>query len=205
MQDLFIYRKIDQEEFTCHSGGAIGSDTEFEINCEKFKIKVNAYSYKTKSHVSKNKVEISDEDFNEGILEIRKANKFLNRWGIDRYMNLLARNWAQVKYSKQIFAIGDIIEPGGKDKKGYKSNSKIQIVSGGTGYAVMMGILNGREVFVFDQTKLKWFKWSPNSDRFIECQKPIISNPNFAGIGTREINDFGKKEIEDLFLRSFSN
>lgn len=203
MQDLFIQIKEQTETPTCHSGGAIGSDTEFEINCEKFKIKVNAYSYKTKSHTSKNKVEISEEDFNEGILEVKKANKFLNRWGIDKYMNLLARNWAQVKYSKQIFAIGEIIEPGTKDKKGYKNNSKMQIVSGGTGYAVMMGILNGREVFVFDQTKLKWFKWSPNSDRFVEIQKPIISNPNFAGIGTREINDFGKKEIEDLFLRSF--
>jgi hypothetical protein len=203
MQDLFNNIEPNQGDFVCHSGGAIGSDTEFENNCELCGIKVMAYSYKTKSHTSPNKVEISEEDFTDGVIEVRRANKILNRWGIERYMNLLARNWSQVKYSKQIFAIGEIIEPGGKDKKGYRNNSKSQIVSGGTGYAVAMGIINGREIFVFDQSKCKWFKWSYNQERFVECNKPKITNPNFAGIGTREINEIGKQEIKDLFERSF--
>jgi hypothetical protein len=66
----------------------------------------------TKSHQSDNKVEISDTDYNEGILEIRKANRILNRYGIEKYMNLLARNWAQVKYSEEVFAVGSIIKSG---------------------------------------------------------------------------------------------
>jgi hypothetical protein len=204
MLDLFNLSEYNSEKYTCHSGGAIGSDTEFEINCGLFSIECRAYSYKTKSHTSPNKVEISEEDFTDGITEVRRANKILNRWGIERYMNLLARNWAQVKYSVQIFAVGEIIEPGSKDKKGYKNNSKSQIVSGGTGYAVAMGIINGREIFVFDQIKSKWFKWSFNQERFVECNKPTITNPNFAGIGTREINEVGKQEIKDLFERSFN-
>ncbi len=55
-------------------------------------------------------------------------------------MSLFARNWAQVKYSKQVFAIGTIIKAGEKSAKGYKNKSKSDVVDGGTGYAVMMAI-----------------------------------------------------------------
>ena len=106
MIDIFDKKPIDLANIICHSGGAEGSDTAWEKIGEKFGVKTKAYSYKTKVHTSPNKVEISDEDYKEGISEVNKANKFLNRYGIHKYMNLLARNWAQVKYSKQIFAIG---------------------------------------------------------------------------------------------------
>ena len=106
----------------------------------------------TKSHQSDNKVEISDTDYNEGILEIRKANRILNRYGIEKYMNLLARNWAQVKYSEEVFAVGSIIKSGEKDSKGYKNMSSYDIVSGGTGYATTMTILHSKPLYVFEQS-----------------------------------------------------
>jgi hypothetical protein len=120
-------------------------------------------------------------------------------------MNLLARNWAQVKYSNQIFAIGFIVEPGGRTPEGYYSKSKIQTVSGGTGYAVMLGIIHLKEVFVFDQLKDKWFRWSYSSMSFIELKEtPTIRAKNFAGIGTRKLNDNGKRAIRDLYVKTFS-
>ena len=70
-------------------------------------------------------------------------------------INLLARNWCQVKYSKQVIAIGHILNPGEKSAKGYRCNSKYQSVDGGTGYAVQMAIDNLKEVYVFDQIKEK--------------------------------------------------
>ena len=132
MIDLFE-DTIDLKSITCHSGGAIGSDQEFENVGKEFCVKTRAYSYRTKYHTSPNKIEISDEDFREGVNEINKANKHIGRFGIQKYMNLLARNWAQVKYSTQIFAVGVIVESGGKTPEGYYSKSKIQTVSGGTG------------------------------------------------------------------------
>ena len=110
--------KIDLTKITCHSGGAVGSDTAWDEIGEEFGIKTRAYSYRTKSHVSPNKVEISDKDYEEGIIQITKANKTLGRFGIHKYMSLLARNWAQVKYSKQVFAIGNIIKSGEKSTNG---------------------------------------------------------------------------------------
>jgi hypothetical protein len=196
--------KIDLNKVTCHSGGAIGSDTVWEEVGEEFGVKTKAYSYRTKYHESKNKVEISDQDYEQGVVEITKANKTLGRFGIHKYMSLLARNWAQVKYSKQVFAIGSIIKAGEKSAKGYKNNSKNDVVDGGTGYAVMMAINQENDVYVFDQTKDKWFRWSYNSLRFVETKEvPSITEQNFAGIGTREIQPNGIKAIRDVYQKTF--
>lgn len=196
--------KIDLTKITCHSGGAIGADTVWEEIGEEFGVKTNAYSYRTKYHDSPNKVEISDADYEEGVVEITKANKTLGRFGIHKYMSLLARNWAQVKYSKQVFAIGTIIKAGEKSVKGYKNNSKNDVVDGGTGYAVMMSINQENDVYVFDQTKDKWFRWSYNSLRFVELKEvPQITEQDFAGIGTREIQPNGVKAIRDVYEKTF--
>ena len=92
LEDLFNKRPLKRERMICHSGGAIGSDTVWEEIGEEFGIKTNAYSYKTKSHTTSNKVEISLDDYNEGVQEINRANRTLNRYGIHKYMSLLAGN-----------------------------------------------------------------------------------------------------------------
>ena len=204
MIDIFDKKPIDLANIICHSGGAEGSDTAWEKIGEKFGVKTKAYSYKTPKHTSSNKVEISDEDYKEGISEVNKANKFLNRYGIHKYMNLLARNWAQVKYSKQVFAIGTIIKPGEKNSKGYYNKGKYDIVDGGTGYCIQMSINNQREVFVYDQIIDKWFRWSYISLTFIELpEDPIITCENFAGVGTRKLNSNGLKAIREVYEKTF--
>jgi len=201
---IFENNKIDLTNITCHSGGAAGSDTQWEVIGFKYGVNTKAYSYQTKYHKSPNKIEISEEDYKEGVIEVNKANKHLGRFGIHKYMNLLARNWAQVKYSTQVFAIGTIVDPGAKSPRGYYSKSKFQTVDGGTGYAVMMAINNFRDVYVFDQVKLKWFRWSYSSMSFIELKEtPDIKTQNFAGIGTREINSDGIKSIEEVYSKTF--
>lgn len=190
----------------CHSGGAKGSDTYFENISLEYGVKVSAYSYKTDYHNSVNKVEISEEDYLEGVDKIKIANKTLKRPNISKHMNLLSRNWSQVKYSDQIFAIGSIINPGQLDKKGRLSKSNSQIVSGGTGYAVQMGIDNKKEVYVFEQDLKSWYKWCYTQDKFIKKSDSIkITKENFAGIGTREINEYGISAIKNLFIETFLN
>jgi hypothetical protein len=205
MIDIFDKKPLNLSNMVCHSGGAAGADTYFEKISERYGIKVRAYSYKTKYHNSPNKVEISKEDFIEGIDEVNRANKVLGRFGIHKYINLLARNWAQVKYSKEVFSIGNIVEPGSKGNRGYYNKSKYQVVDGGTGYACMCAVNNNRPLYVFDQNKDKWFRWSYTSLRFVQIVNPSISYQDFAGIGTREIKQNGIKAIEDLYKRTFNN
>ena len=205
MIDLFENPKINITNITCHSGGAEGSDTYWEKLGQEFGVKTKAYSYKTKYHQSTNKVEISDNDYQEGIIEVTKANTILGRYGISKFMNLLARNWAQVKYSRQIFAIGKIVNPGEKGSRGYQSKSKFQTVDGGTGYAIQMGINNKRDIYVFDQSKLKWFRWSYTTLSFIELKEtPSITTEDFAGIGTRQINENGVSAIREVYNKTFN-
>jgi hypothetical protein len=206
MIDIFDKKPIDLTKLTCHSGGAQGADTFWEESGALYGVKTKAYSYKTPKHTSPNKVEISDNDYIEGVKEINKANKWLNRYGIHKYMNLLARNWAQVKYSEQIFAIGTIVKPGDKNSSGYYNKGKYDIVDGGTGYAVMMGINNKKEVFVFDQVKDKWFRWSYSTMQFVEMKNtPEIGSKDFAGIGTREIKPNGIQAIRNVYEKTFKN
>jgi len=207
MIDIFnMENKLDLTNITCHSGGATGADFFFfETIGENYGVKTKAYSYKTKYHTTENKVEISDTDYEEGVKEITKANRVLSRYGIHKFMNLLARNWSQVKYSDEVFAIGTIVEPGKKGSKGFYNKSEFQVVDGGTGYAVQMAINNGKFIYVFDQDKDKWFRWSYTSLKFIEVTKPLkISYENFAGIGTREIKPNGIKAIEDIYKLTFN-
>lgn len=204
MIDIFD-KDMDLNNIVCHSGGALGADTEWETIGSEFGVKTRAYSHKTPLHQSPNKVEISEEDYKEGVLEVNKANKWLNRYGINKYMNLLARNWAQVKYSEQIIAIGTIVRKGEKNSKGYYNKGKYDMVDGGTGYAVTMGINHQKEVYVFDQIRDKWFRWSYSSLRYVECKCPKITHQNFAGIGTREIKSNGIQAIRDVYDKTFVN
>lgn len=198
------YQKI--KEVICNSGCAPGSDTIWELYAEIYNIKVVGFSYKTKEHTTPNKVEMSEEDYKEGIEKIKKANKILGRQNIDKYMNLLARNWAQVKYSSEIFAIGRIVQLGDVTDKGYVVKCKSPSVDGGTGYAVQMAIQAGKTVYVFDQKHEVWYKWSYILEDFLKLKStPIIRSKYFAGIGTREINKAGEKAIENVFKISFEN
>ena len=204
MIDIFDNKPLDLNNIVCHSGGAVGSDTEWENIGKEFGVITKAYSYKTNYHVSESKVEISEEDYKQGVVEINKANKWLNRYGINKYMNLLARNWAQVKYSDQVIAIGTIVRKGEKNPKGYYNKGKWDMVDGGTGYACQMAINHERPVYVFDQIRDKWFRWSYSSLCYVECKCPKITHQNFAGIGTREIKSNGIQAIRDVYNKTFS-
>jgi hypothetical protein len=200
MNSLFKNQIINKNQLICHTGGAIGADTIWEEETMKAGGKVYAYSYRTDYHTTPNKVEISEEDYTEGCEKIKNANKYLKRGtGIYKFMNLLARNWSQVKYSDQIIAIGIIINPNKFNKKGYINKSSFQVVDGGTGYAVMMGIIENKIVNVFDQNKEKWYEWSYITKTFRQINEVKFESKNFTGIGTRDINEKGIEAIKNMF------
>jgi hypothetical protein len=185
-------KKSNLHKPICHSGGAIGADTYFEEIGQLYGVKTLAYSYKTNYHKSKNKIEISETDFLEGVENIKIASKTLQRKGYHKHLNLLSRNWQQIKNSHQVFAISKII---------FKN---IECVSGGTGWAIQMAIDNRKEIYVFDQEQDAWFKWSYSNAKFcILKNTPKISKLNFAGIGARKIKENGIQAIENLYKLSF--
>lgn len=168
--------------FINHSGGAIGSDSYWGTIGARYGVKSNHYYHGSKT--PNGNIEITQEQFEEGKKHVLEANKTLNRRP-DAYMDLLARNWIQVKNADAVFAIGHL-------KKG--------IVDGGTGWAVQMAIDSGKPVYVFDQERKQWYK---NIDgEWSESEIPTLIQ-NFAGIGTRQLNEAGKSAIEDVYRNTF--
>ena len=186
------------KDFTNYSGAAIGGDTEWAKAGAKFgigrQVDYTTATYDKLTDVQKAEVESAyikaAKDLGRNILQ---KNSYAGK--------LVRRDYLQAKSADSIFAISTIIEPGDKDKKGYVNKTNKQIVEGGTGYAVQMGINLGKTVYVFDQLKNKWFMW--NGSNFTETETPTLTT-KFAGIGTREINDSGKKAILDVFEKSFN-
>lgn len=173
----------NNQKFTSHSGGAEGSDTYWSEYGKQFGVVTNNY-YAQNQKTQNGNIEISQNDLEEGIEKIRKANETLHRKP-EKYIEFLAKNWPQVKYSNAIYAISTI------------DNG---LVSGGTAWAVQMAIDAGKPVFVFDQSKNTWFKYQDG--KWVKTDVPTLIE-NFAGIGTRKINENGERAIKDVYKKTF--
>ena len=173
--------------YTCYTGGATGSDYIFENESIKKGFKVVSYSFKEHNTKSKNRFDLTQNQLNEGFDHIKIANKRLNRnlSNLDTYIkNLISRDWFQVKNSDAIFAVGTVIN---------------ENVLGGTGYAVACAIDNKKPVFVFDQNDNYWLYYDYDDNKFEIYEGIPKLTENFAGIGTRNINNEGIRAIVSLF------
>jgi len=181
--------------YICHSGGCPGSDMAWENEGYKYGVKTIAYSFYNHVQESKNPKVLTIEELKEGFEHVLTANETLKRNPSGQYQyvkNLLSRNWFQVKNSDAIFAIGS-----------FQSN---KIVNGGTGWAVQMAIDYDKPVFIFDQHPMGggWFRYMPIVG-FESCRGEIPTlTENFAGIGTRDLNDNGKNAIQNVYKHTFS-
>lgn len=189
------------EGFVNHSGGAIGADTWWGDVGTKYGVKSNHYYYSEKT--PNGNFEISQEDYEEGRCEAAKAAAYNFGYKYNTMKDFrLIRNWAQVKYSDAIFAIGHLVRPGEKLFPSQKSDTRVALnaaVQGGTGYAVAMAILHNKPVYVFDQERKQWYKCIDG--KWLISEVPILTK-NFAGIGSRNLTDDGKKAIEDVYART---
>ena len=175
------------KSFTNHSGGAKGSDTYWGEVGKKYGVGSNHY-HAIGAKTPSGNTPISEEMLKEADPHLEKANETLKRTypTSNEYVNnLLRRNWWQVKNSDAVFAVGHLVRG---------------IVEGGTGWAVQMAIDNGKPVYVFDQVRNKWYKNINN--KWSESEVPTLTK-NFAGIGTRELNDTGRKAIEAVYEKTF--
>lgn len=175
----------NQDKYVNHSGGAVGSDSYWGAIGEKYGV-VSEHYYHGKKTPNGNHL-ITEDEFNEGKEHVMKANETLHRKP-EAYMDLLARNYAQVKNADAIFAVGHL---------------KNGIVDGGTGWAVQMAIDDNKPVYVYDQTRKQWFS-NINGQWQVFSGIPKLTK-NFAGIGTRELNQDGKDAIKQVYENTFNN
>jgi hypothetical protein len=188
---------VNNMQYTCHSGGCPGADMMWETEGEKYGVKTISYSFYNHQHKGKNPKVLTALELQEGFEAVMRANKTLKRspQGQPQYIqNLLARNWFQVKNAEAVFAIA-------------KKFLTRHTVDGGTGWAVQMAVDCDKPVFVFLQDVMGggWFRYMPVvgfEGRFDEI--PTLTK-NFAGIGTREINQHGIQAIQAVYKNTMTS
>lgn len=181
-----------------HSGGCPGADMMWENEGKKYGVKTIAYSFWNHVHEGETPYVMSYDELTEGWNHIIIASKSLKR-PTDTYMypyvkNLLSRNWYQVKHAYTIFAVSEF------------QNKLRNAVKGGTGWAVQMAIDNEKPVYFFNQNTrdfgkpyFGWNEYDYTKGNFKPIDTIPILSKEFAGIGTRELNQFGTNAIKEIY------
>ncbi len=182
---------LNKTECTLYSGGLKGSEQAFGETAEKWGVKEVTLTFADHKLARQVNVKtLSDEELAKGDISMELASKMMNRtyYQKNKIRKVLQTIFHMVNNGHQIFAIGTILE----------NNT----VKGGTGWAVELARLFNRPVNVYDQEQGKWFSWLDGS---WQQSSPKIEYDTFVGSGTRNLNDNGRKAIEQLFADSFGS
>lgn len=186
-------RPLDPRRFRLLSGGAKGAEAEFGACAEKWGMTEVNYSFEGHRLLERRRgvVVLADDDLKKGDFSLVYASKRLGRVlsEIPLVRSVLQSIWHQINGAGQVFCIGSVQDD--------------STVRGGTGWGVELARLWKKPVYVFDQAKKGWYRWSGTAWEM--ASPPVISRENFAGIGTQDLTDDGRKAIYELFYRSFGD
>jgi len=195
MFSLYFSERFYYMSYTCHSGGCPGADMFWEDEGNKYGVNTIAYSFWGHTQYGKNRQILEREQLDEGFEAVKLAAKSIGRSPMVKWpyvKNLLCRNWFQVKNSDAVFAIGKFL------------GTENRLVSGGTGWAVQMAIDNNKPVYLFDQICGNWNRYDYTTRRFEWTFDEIPKlTQNFAGVGTRELQENGKEAIRQIYKNNF--
>ena len=103
------------------------------------------------------------------------------------FRRVLQSIWHQVNNGLEVFVVGRILED--------------DTVKGGTGWGAEFAKLCNKPLYVFDQLRDHWCRWT--GDEWEQATPPTITQPRFTGTGTRFLEQGGARAIDELFTRSF--
>lgn len=182
---------VNRSQITLYSGGHAGAEAEFGACAERWGIQEVNFSYaghKITRH--SNIIQLTEEELRKGDVSMEIVSRHMNRTyhEAEQIRRIIRQIFHIVTNADHIFAIGWILE----------NNT----VKGGTGWGVELAKFFNRPVSVFDQKSNGWFTWQAQQ---WQPDEPKIEQQDFAGTGTRKLNDEGRQAIQDLFERSFGS
>jgi hypothetical protein len=184
-------RPRDPRSFRLLSGGARGAEAEFGACAEEWGLTETHFSFDGHRMRERKRgvVVLGEDELKKGDFSLIYVSRRLGRVlsEIPLVRNVLQTIWHQISGANQVFVVGVIQEDG--------------TVRGGTGWGAELARLWKKPLFVYDQQKRSWFRWSGNAWEI--ASSPTIASQTFAGIGTQSLTEDGRKAIHDLFLRSF--
>jgi hypothetical protein len=175
------------------SGGAPGAEAFFGGCAERHGVEEVNFTFDGHKIERQRGVRVlNHEELLAGDVSLEYVSRLMHR----RYSEgptmrkILQTLWYQVNNGQEIYVIGSILED--------------DTVRGGTGWGAEFAKLCNKPLYVFDQDRDSWFRWTSSS--WAESRgdaAPVVTHPHFTGTGTRTLRDNGKAAIEALFDRSF--
>jgi hypothetical protein len=176
------------------SGGAPGAEAAFGEAAEKHGVEEVNFTFAGHRIVRERGVRVlNHEELAEGDVSLEYVARLLRRRYTDAptIRKVLQTLWFQVNAGQDIFVVGTILDD--------------LTVRGGTGWGAEFAKLCNKPLFVFDQAKDGWFKWTGSAwEARNGADLPVVAHPHFTGTGTRTLEDNGRQAIAALFQRSFA-
>ncbi len=172
-----------------YSGGAHGTEAAFGAAAERHGVREVNFTFD--GHVqarTRGAHPLTERELGEGDVSLAYVSRRLRRSYSESatIRRVLQSLWHQVKHAQVIFVVGTIQEDG--------------TVTGGTGWSVELARMWNKKLWVFDQDKDGWYRWT--GDEWSPGE-PVIDVAHVCGTGTRYLTDTGRAAIDALFARSF--
>lgn len=184
---------MNPAECILFSGGAAGAEAEFGACAERHGVEEVNFTFEGHPIARRRGVRVlNHEELLAGDVSLAYVSRLMHRRYSDAgtIRKVLQTLWYQVNNGQEIYVLGVILED--------------QTVRGGTGWGAEFAKLCNKPVYVFDQDKEAWFRWTGDQwDNAEGANQPVITHAHFTGTGTRHLTAGGKQAIEDLFTRSF--
>ena len=179
----------DRSNITLYSGGHKGTEAEFGRLADRWGIQEVNFSFEGHDIERSRGVRVlTPEELEKGnvSMEIVSTRMGRNYSRAEKIRKVIQSIFHMVNNGYHVIAVG-WIQPD-------------DTVKGGTGWGVELAKLFNRPVSVYDQERKGWFCWKDN--RWVS-ETPVIIDKTFAGTGTRNLSDEGRRAIYELFESSF--
>lgn len=179
------------EDRTLYSGATRGAEAEFGHWAEHHGIAEVNFTFAGHSNQrTRGLRELTPEELMKGDVSLHYVSRLLNRnytMKGEVFRKVLQTLFHVVNHSREVFVIGEI--------------QADHTVKGGTGWGAEFAKICNKTLHTFDQGQSAWMRW--DGEGWVAGEAPLIREPEFAGIGTRFLQDSGRQAIEALFKSSF--
>jgi hypothetical protein len=176
------------------SGGAPGAEAAFGEAAERHGVEEVNFTFEGHRMDRRRGVRaLNHEELQAGDVSLEYVSKLMGRRYTDAetIRKILQTLWYQVNNGQEVYVIGAVLPDG--------------TVRGGTGWGAEFAKLCNKPLFVFDQQKQCWERWTGTDWAVCDADhQPVIAHAHFTGTGTRLLDASGRRAIEELFRRSFA-
>jgi len=185
--------RMTADDCILFSGGAPGAESEFGRCAERYGIEEVHFTFEGHRMDRERGIRmLNHEELRSGDVSLEYVSRLMNRRYADAptIRRILQTLWYQVNNGQEIYVIGTVLDDG--------------TVRGGTGWGAEFAKLCNKPLFVFDQEKDCWDRWTGSAWSVCDAwNEPVITHPHFTGTGTRQLLENGQRAIAQLFERSF--